>query len=471
MQATNIQSLVVMLAASLALSAGCASSDKPPRAKPVGYEDTFAEGGEVSAELNGIWIQAELNVVTQFQNGQWTLFNRVGQHCWPESIPQFKNQFAAAIPEFNMMSDRSSVTFRRAKREGEFEMKPLETLPSGCDKTYSRVEVFDAFVELMRARYPSFSRRGVVFATQSAAVRRGFSQLPDDESLLKAMTRALAGLRDPELLIAGTGFSWRDPTATPPVFGRLQKAFDSQEQIASFGDYIKAWEDTVVAAVQRNYLQQSIDSQGDPLIIAGTDNNGVAYIRVSYFGERSVQDWRDTLRGFSKAFLDSPAIIIDVSMANGGSDPAAQAMLGWLLGDGAIAYLNRLHAIPLRDWDAVSLKTRVDRFAKPTYVVTSGVTTGAAERFVLGLRGRPGVRIVGEQTQGSLAQAIPASLPNGWVIQIPRVEFANRDEVQFEGLGIAPDFALELYPEGGLTQAHPLALQTLSDLIAEGHFN
>ncbi len=465
-----MRTIIVGFVALALLCISCASDSKVPRAKALPYAPTFPAEGLREPSLDGIWSQASIATLVEFAGPDLRVFRRAGQYCWEEQSTALRDTFLAFIPEYSLMSDGSSVTFRRAKRVGEFEMKPLEELPPACLTTPSLTDNFDIFVELMRERYPFFSRRGVVWATQSATVRRAFSSLESDEALLGAMSEALSGLQDPQLGIVTDKGRWMDPKAEPPITERLNAAFLSQDQIATRSEYAKAWARAVVGGLQRNYLSAATGSTGDDQVLWGLDENNVAYLRIGALDSLANTSWESTIGQLHKQLDEAQALILDVSMVRGHAEAGVPALVSWLLGPEQVAFKQKMHRTPAVEWESTFYKRRVPLWQKPVFVIISGVTQGGAERLVLALRNRPNIRLVGEQSSGSMAKVVQESLPNGWILEIPRNMYVDRDEVSFEGLGISPDFALELYPAGGLSRSHPLALHTLSDLIVEGHF-
>ncbi|MEM8984938.1 MAG: S41 family peptidase, partial [Pseudomonadota bacterium] len=198
------------------------------------------------------------------------------------------------------------------------------------------------------------------------------------------------------------------------------------------------------------------------------DNLG--YLYIARTDTASPTEWKDAIELALTALATSRSLIIDISMADRGSADVMTHLADLLVPRKTPMYLRKFNRI-IDDW-VVTESTRKPLYGqKPVYVVTTDHTSGAAELVPLVLRQMSNVRLIGETTRGALNQAWFKSLPNGWVLHLPLVIIADRQENDFDGVGLDPDFALELFSESQLTDAHWQALQTLAALIGEGHFD
>lgn len=419
--------------------------------------------------LRQLWSYPRFGVLIEIGDTDWQLYHRAGPMCWLETDAALKAELKLILAEHSLMSDGSAVRFRSNRGAAEFEMKPLEMLPANCSDSKSRVDVYEAFSELLRKHYPFFSRRGITYVAQSAAVRRSFSQLGDDAILLKAMQDSLYGLADPKLAIQHSMGRWTDPEAQSVIDERLQTAFASQDVIATTTEYTQRWQDAISGALRERYLVPDSIGASDGLLW-GVDSNGVGYLRLDQNASAQADELSDVLDRAFRVFEQSTAVIVDLSSATAINDAAGLELLSFLIGGRVAAIKARFHEVPTADWFSIETPGRQKALAIPLFVVISEYTADDAERLVLALQGRENITVVGGQTLGSTADVITKSLPNGWRVDIPAIEYADLSEVSYEGVGIPPDFVLELFRPGQLTRGHPVALQTLSDLIAEGHF-
>ena len=74
------------------------------------------------------------------------------------------------------------------------------------------------------------------------------------------------------------------------------------------------------------------------------------------------------------------------------------------------------------------------------YVLTSSLTSGAAEVMALTLKNFPHIRIVGEPSSGDFADTLITQLPNGWRTITSNVLYEAIDGSNYEGQGVPVDF-------------------------------
>jgi carboxyl-terminal processing protease len=144
-------------------------------------------------------------------------------------------------------------------------------------------------------------------------------------------------------------------------------------------------------------------------------------------------------------FADARAIIVDVSLNDGGHDMIARRIAGHFAAERTIAYYKYpgdagtverqpIHVEPLGDAP----------FKGPVFLITGQLTVSAAEIFVLAMRALPNVTQIGGTTDGSLSDILTKPLPNGWSLTLSNEVYLDADGVGWEGRGIPPDIEAEV---------------------------
>ena len=204
-----------------------------------------------------------------------------------------------------------------------------------------------------------------------------------------------------------------------------------------------------------------IDRKNDkkqPLPAAKTEGrwlvaNAVAYIKVPTF--HGVETQAQALE-LLKQFRDAKAVILDVR-----GNP----------GTGAPGVLQRaLMVKPYKDWNESSaehggallrsyqlaypghsmlvITDSIIEPQEPAYsgkliLLTDRACSCACEDFVMPFKFAKRATLVGETTAGTYSMTRHLDLPNGMMLNISAVRHSFPDGSQFEGVGIAPDVALE----------------------------
>lgn len=137
-------------------------------------------------------------------------------------------------------------------------------------------------------------------------------------------------------------------------------------------------------------------------------------------------------------------LIVDLRNNEGGYDAVGLEVARWFRGPRTFSYTKARRNGPHHDqvgpWDSVFVDASPSQALDgPTIVLVSGWTFSAAETFVLSMRTRAGVTILGEHTSGHLSDLFRAQLPNGWRYTFSGERYRAADGVIYEGRGIPLD--------------------------------
>lgn len=141
-------------------------------------------------------------------------------------------------------------------------------------------------------------------------------------------------------------------------------------------------------------------------------------------------------------------LVVDVRANDGGWDPVSLGIASRFEGPRTLAWSERERAGPAHDdfgpWTDVFVEASSDAFAGPVVLLTSGGTFSAGESFVLAMRERPGVTVLGERTSGHLSDLFDLRLPNGWHATYSGEQLRAADGEIYEARGVPPDVEVPL---------------------------
>ncbi|MCB1633513.1 MAG: hypothetical protein KDI51_02930, partial [Xanthomonadales bacterium] len=106
------------------------------------------------------------------------------------------------------------------------------------------------------------------------------------------------------------------------------------------------------------------------------------------------------------------------------------------------------------------------RYTGPLYLLTSDITVSAGEIAVLSLRAFPQVVHAGMPTRGALSDILSKNLDEGWSLNLSNEIYLDHEGVSWEGRGIPPTLALDVFPAANPDGGHAQALQDLLTRIA-----
>ncbi|MEM9076863.1 MAG: S41 family peptidase [Bacteroidota bacterium] len=171
-----------------------------------------------------------------------------------------------------------------------------------------------------------------------------------------------------------------------------------------------------------------------------------------------------------KAFNNKKGAIIDIRLNGGGDGDIAFEIAGRFADKQRIAHFMKERIKGTNEFKKIEttyiLPKGKTQFTKPIVLLTSDWTASAAEEFTLAMRELPYVTIVGDNTDGMLSDQYGFSLPNKWKVTLSHQQYYSADMVNYEGVGIPPDFKLLNQPEDLLNGADPL-IEKAIELLKE----
>ena len=128
------------------------------------------------------------------------------------------------------------------------------------------------------------------------------------------------------------------------------------------------------------------------------------------------------------------AVIVDVSMNDGGHDTIARSIASRFVAEPTIAYSKYAgDSATEKPQPIYILPSGKHRFTGPVYLMTSHATLSAGEVFVLAMRSLPNVIQIGEATNGSFSDALSKPLPNGWMLSLSNEIYLDSTGAGWEG--------------------------------------
>jgi C-terminal processing protease CtpA/Prc len=144
---------------------------------------------------------------------------------------------------------------------------------------------------------------------------------------------------------------------------------------------------------------------------------------------------------------DMDALIIDLRFNMGGSGDLVTEFTNRLISERQLAYTYQFRfGEGYNDFDAPVNEyiepEGVGFRNKPVIVLTSNNTVSAGDAQAMLLKGLPNVTLMGETTFGIFSEAIPRTLPNGWMVALSTQKLLSATGECFEQKGIAPDIEI-----------------------------
>ncbi|MBQ8868341.1 MAG: PDZ domain-containing protein [Oscillospiraceae bacterium] len=196
--------------------------------------------------------------------------------------------------------------------------------------------------------------------------------------------------------------------------------------------YRRAGEDTEVEITRRKITVPSVESEM-------LDDN-IAYIKITDFTTSTVNQFESAVG----AALDKKAagIIFDIRNNGGGTMKSVAQMLDIILPEGPV-----ISSTDKNGETKVVYSSDSAEISVPMAVLINKNTASAAELFAAALRDYDKAELVGSTTYGKGVMQDIYPLTDGSAIKITTAKFNPPKSENFDGVGVKPDFAVDLTAE------------------------
>ncbi|MGD0189767.1 MAG: S41 family peptidase [Rhizomicrobium sp.] len=185
------------------------------------------------------------------------------------------------------------------------------------------------------------------------------------------------------------------------------------------------------------------------------EEGDVLYLRVPGFDDPAFE--ADALKAV-EAHLDARAVIVDVRGNGGGSTPGDlvstlmdRPFEGWSektpVTLGVIEVHQEVGPRPFLRWDSAIEQPARTHYAGQVLILTDARCFSACEDFVEPFKVNHRATIIGTRTGGSTGQPYSKDLGDGFSFRVSTKREMFPDGSEFEGVGIAPDIAVEPTPD------------------------
>ncbi|MFE6501664.1 S41 family peptidase [Kitasatospora sp. NPDC057738] len=452
----------VALAAAVGLAAPGAAAAQEGRANP----------------LDGVWRTEGYGLLVAVSGDRLTTYDVTAHSCVPGWITGTRT--AAPGPDgttrYGMGDNALTLTPRGRNRAVEREeggvgsktLRRLDALPPLCATPAANdpLAVFDRFWENFEENYPFFAAKGIDWHAVRDEKRRTITPTTTVDQLQAVLVDMLRPLGDAHTSLART------------VDGHPELVFGGQRPGST-----EETEELTARARQASAARLTGPEQlfANGRLGVGRLPDGIGYLRVSSFGRYAAgghQSQLDELDRALDALLagpDRPAgLVVDVRLNGGGSDALGLHIAARLTDRPYVAYRKVARndpADPARFTRPEPVTVRPSagaRFNGPVAVLTSSISTSAAETFTQAMMGRsPKVLRVGENTQGVFSDVMIKKLSPDLMVGLPNEKYLTRNGGTFDGPGIPPNVRTPVFTPDELAALRDSALSTARRMLVE----
>jgi carboxyl-terminal processing protease len=422
--------------------------------------------------LNGVWRSRGYGWLWVVQDGRLRTYDESGTFCIQSGdIREISN----LAKNFQISDDGRTLRVILDDPTYEFAFDTIERLPATCTRKpdASPIAVFDALEKIFTAHYAFFPERKVDWPAAVRAAKAKVAAGTSDNELLEIIGHLLSLLDDDHVSLQARLNGKKVVLNTGEGTVLKGVADQARREGVEFNDMVERWKKRVWTKDSENELL------GDSARIAANGNIKYGLIDgdIGFLSILSMDDFAndddDDAAALGEALDDAlalfkraSAVIVDVSINDGGQDRLARQIAARFTEKRTLAYSKYAGDHPGARPQAIYVDpSDQPRYTGPVYLMTSNVTVSAAEIFTMAMRALPNVTHVGQTTRGSLSDVLMKRLPNGWTVTLSNEVYLDAAGKAWEGLGIPPQIPIQVFAQSEPAAAPLRAIRILVDCI------
>jgi carboxyl-terminal processing protease len=486
--------LLSVLALGAASLAGCGGGTAPGQTRtdetPVIAPATVETSGKAfqdqrfHAKLQGAWRVLGEGSLLEIRDNAVEQFQETPSLCYRE-------QTTTPTDALKEMTFRHSAAGEQAKANlhlmpdmpSTYTLERITQIPPSCRAAppTDALTSYRAMAEIFSQDYAFFQERHIDWAARIKALGPKADGARGDEALQAVLIEALQGFNDPHVNLV------RLNQGKPPALvfnadgsaalAMLRQAHAQQTAVPDFDAFQAQWQEQLQNAVQDRLSGGSKGRVLDGAMSWGMLSGNIGYIGLSRLARFSADAGlqsdltliRKEMDSALQAMASSKAIIVDIAVNDGGYDLVSAEVAGSFADMRRLAFTVQQQRAQGREAQRYFVTPKGSKpYVKPVYLLTSDRTISAGDTLTLMMRELPHVTHVGQPTSGAMSNLLAKSLPGNFVVTLSNERYADPRGNVYEGRGIPPKVAIEVFKPADrsvLHSSHGAALTALVDII------
>jgi carboxyl-terminal processing protease len=426
-------------------------------------------GADDLSEFDGVWRSRGYGFVWAIEDGRLRSYEESGAYC----VRSGKARDIGDLAEGLRLS-QDGRTFRIALDDPtyDFTFDRIDRLPAACTvkPDASPAGVLRAIEEIFGAHYAFFRERKIAWPAIMRAAKARVKADTSDEALVEIIGELFARFPDDHVSLRARVDGEKIVLNTGEGKTLKSLADQAREEGTRFNDLVEGWKKSVwTKETAQRLLGHSAHSAGNGNIKYGLIDGDIGFLAILSMDDFAEDDGDAAaldaaLDGALALFAGARAVIVDVSMNDGGQDALARQIAARFARKRTLAYSKYPGDAPGSVPQAVYLQPSTKpRYTGPVYVLTSDVTVSAAEIFTMAMRALPNVTHAGQTTRGSLSDMLTKPLPNGWAVTLSNEVYLDADGKAWEGPGIPPKIEVPVFRGDDHAAAYVQAVRAVAD--------
>lgn len=430
-------------------------------------------------ELDGVWRSRGYGWLIEIDDGDIDFYDESASLCMQDEGAS--RNLLNLKGHFEVSGDGQTIRLPLGEITYQYTFDRIDALPARCEAEPDSdpKSVLDAVIDLFGKHYAFFDARDIDWPELVQGARRKVTANTTNDQLLDVVGGMIAQFDDAHVSLRARSDGdtvWREGE---PRSGALRSLAEQAKRQDTGPDRLRGhWEN----AYWENDIEETILDGNGRSAANGKIQYGMIEDDIGYLAIRAMEGLsrRDSIERDLEAldaamddamakFANARAVIVDVSINEGGYDAVALALAGRFAAKRTLGYYKHAGDSATDRPQPIHIEPRGKRrFTGPVYMITTDATVSAAEIFALSMRALPNVTHVGTPTRGSLSDILAKPLPNGWSINLSNEVYLDVEGRAWEGKGIPPDVPIEVFSRNDVTVGHVEAVRSVVRIARGG---
>lgn len=430
-------------------------------------------------QIEGVWRSRGYGWLLEINDGDISFYDESAHLCIEDESASSNIQDMS--DNFHVSSDGRTIRLPLEGISYQYTFDRIEGLPQRCETAPDAgpKSVINAVIDLFNQHYAFFAARGIDWPALASEARSKVTASTTSDQLLDVVGGLVSKIDDAHVSLEARkdgATVWREATPRTGVLNAL--AEEARRRNIPVDKMTRQWESAYWNTdIENAILGGNGRTAGNGHIQYGMIGGDIGYIAIKAMEGLSSKDNVDkdiavlnaAMDKAMKRFNNARAVIIDVSINEGGYDAVSLALAGRFAAERTLGYYKHAGDTKQDRPQPIHVDpSRGKRFTGPVYVMTSDATVSAAEIFVLAMRALPNVMHVGTATRGSLSDILAKPLPNGWSINLSNEIYLDVEGRAWEGKGIPPDVPMKIFAGDNVMNGHVAAVRAVVDMARKG---
>jgi len=426
-------------------------------------------------KLNGYWRSRGYGWVLAVKKGKIHFYNESTRHCIKDKDATEDLDDLGKV--YQISDDGQTMRLPLGDDSYFYTFDKLDRLPDSCRQKPDSTpkSVLDSFIEIFSKHYAFFNRRDINWPTVVDSTAKRVEANMSSTELLDVIKGIISKFDDDHVSVEAKIDDENVVLNARPgkTIGALSALAGRENEDTE--DFVDVWLDRIwKKGIGKTLLRGDGRKAANGNIRYGLLDGDIGYLAIrSMEGLASDDDDEDKdIKAAGKAvdkalasFEGVRAVIVDVSLNDGGFDQVARAIAGRFASERTLGYYKYAGDSETDVPQAIYIEpSGKRRYTGPVYLITSDITVSAAEIFTMSMRALPNVTHVGGTTRGALSDMLWKPLPNGWKLSLSNEVYLDAERRSWEGAGIPPQVPLEVFSKKDVTAGHLNAVQAVVQL-------